>query len=335
MERHFVVRRTGPPALSIRCWTVIGLLVLIAFLLSACGRDKAADEPAVAPETASPAPAAAPVTEKEEPAHVEAVVHEESLETMLRDAQDALEAGDVEKARHALQDALAIAPEDQQARIADVLEDLAMDDLEESKEHLAALLETETPTIAAQLQEALEALEAGNIELARQHMEEAVQVASAEEKAQLQDLIEDLNRGQMEEVLEHLREMAGIQTAGMDEHGPEQHMGGQHDVPTEASDIPNPIPPTEESIARGAELYAKNCAVCHGVEGRGDGPIAATLEKQPANLHADHVQANSDGALFWIISHGRPDSPMPAWANILSEEERWHIVNFLRTFEVE
>ena len=53
----------------------------------------------------------------------------------------------------------------------------------------------------------------------------------------------------------------------------------------------------------------------------------------PADLHEGHVQGNSDGALFHIITHGRPDTPMPPWKDVLPEEQRWHVVNFLRTFQ--
>ncbi len=120
-----------------------------------------------------------------------------------------------------------------------------------------------------------------------------------------------------------------------DGHGAEEHVGGQHGVPPEAIAVKNPVPATEESIALGAQIYAQNCVVCHGANGKGDGPAAASLPKKPANLHARHVQANTDGALFWIISHGKPNSPMPPWDNVLTEEERWHVVNFLRTFQDE
>ncbi|MFQ5343887.1 MAG: c-type cytochrome, partial [Anaerolineae bacterium] len=115
-------------------------------------------------------------------------------------------------------------------------------------------------------------------------------------------------------------------------HGPEEHMGGHHDVPEEAAAVENPIPATEESVVAGATIFAQNCAVCHGETGEGDGPAAAALEEKPANLHEDHVQELSDGALFWIISHGVAKSPMPPWDNILTEDERWHVVNFVRTF---
>jgi mono/diheme cytochrome c family protein len=116
-------------------------------------------------------------------------------------------------------------------------------------------------------------------------------------------------------------------------HGPEEHMAGSHGVPDEAAAVENPVPATDESVAAGAAVFAQNCAVCHGENGEGDGPLAETLDKQPANLHESHVQDLSDGALFWIITHGRPETPMPPWDNVLSETDRWNEVNFLRTFD--
>lgn len=118
-----------------------------------------------------------------------------------------------------------------------------------------------------------------------------------------------------------------------DTHPPEEHMAGEHDVPEEAAAVANPIEATNESIAAGGALYATNCALCHGETGEGDGPGAAGLEQAPADLHEEHVQELSDGALFYIISHGRPETPMPAWENVLNEEQRWQVVNFLRTFK--
>jgi mono/diheme cytochrome c family protein len=116
-------------------------------------------------------------------------------------------------------------------------------------------------------------------------------------------------------------------------HSPDQHMAAQHDVPADAAAVPNPIAANAESMAAGGQFYAASCAVCHGEGGLGDGPGAAGLEKPPANLTEAHVQELSDGALFYIISHGRPDTPMPAWENLLDEEQRWQVVNYLRTFK--
>jgi mono/diheme cytochrome c family protein len=117
-----------------------------------------------------------------------------------------------------------------------------------------------------------------------------------------------------------------------DAHSPEDHMVGAHDVPDEAAAVPNPIEANEESVAQGSELYAASCAVCHGDTGEGDGPGGASLDPLPADLHEDHVQELTDGGLFFIISHGKPETSMPAWENVLTEDERWHVVNFMRTF---
>ncbi len=112
----------------------------------------------------------------------------------------------------------------------------------------------------------------------------------------------------------------------------EEHMEGEHGIPEEAASVPNPVEASEESVATGAALFAANCAVCHGDEGRGDGPTAAGLDPKPANLHEDHVQDLTDGGLFHIITHGVSGTAMVGWESVLSEEERWHVVNFLRTF---
>lgn len=109
-------------------------------------------------------------------------------------------------------------------------------------------------------------------------------------------------------------------------------MEDMHDVPDEAAEVPNPISASDESVATGGELFATHCALCHGDTGEGDGPAASDLAEPPANLHEDHVQGLTDGALFYIISNGIADSPMPPWEALLDEDQRWHVVNFLRTF---
>lgn len=118
-------------------------------------------------------------------------------------------------------------------------------------------------------------------------------------------------------------------------HPSADSMAGDHGVPAKAAAVTNPILASDESISRGAAIFSQSCAACHGAIGEGDGPGAATLNPKPADLHADHVQGNSDGAMFWIISQGREGTAMPAWNTILTEEQRWDVVNFLRTFHEE
>lgn len=95
----------------------------------------------------------------------------------------------------------------------------------------------------------------------------------------------------------------------------------------------SPIPASPESLARGEAVYAEGCAVCHGPEGRGDGPVGITLNPRPANLWI-HMQrgVHSDGQLFEWVTNGFPNSAMPAFRDDYSEEDRWHVINFIRTF---
>jgi putative copper resistance protein D len=84
------------------------------------------------------------------------------------------------------------------------------------------------------------------------------------------------------------------------------------------------------SIARGAAVYAENCALCHGAAGHGDGPAAPGLPVRPADLTWPHLFAHSPGDLFWWVGHGRDDGVMPGFAGILSPNQRWDVVNFIR-----
>jgi mono/diheme cytochrome c family protein len=95
--------------------------------------------------------------------------------------------------------------------------------------------------------------------------------------------------------------------------------------------------PTEfaaTAIAHGAKLFVANCSVCHGTEGRGDGPAAKSLPTPPADLTAEHFWAHSDGELYWYISHGikAPDGSvaMPGFGPALSSEARWDLIDYMR-----
>jgi mono/diheme cytochrome c family protein len=95
----------------------------------------------------------------------------------------------------------------------------------------------------------------------------------------------------------------------------------------------NPVPADDASLARGAELFHINCTACHGVGGKGDGPVAAFLQKKkPADLTSPAIQFLSDGAIFMVITNGRPGT-MPALNENLTVRERWDVVNFVRTLK--
>lgn len=91
----------------------------------------------------------------------------------------------------------------------------------------------------------------------------------------------------------------------------------------------SPLEQTNNSLD-GARLFAINCAHCHGQQGMGDGPVAGYLPDLPPNLHASAVQQKPDEGLYTIVTHG--ENVMPAFEPFLSQEERWALVAFLRTF---
>lgn len=89
-------------------------------------------------------------------------------------------------------------------------------------------------------------------------------------------------------------------------------------------------------LDRGQALYERNCASCHGARGEGDGPLAATLQPQPAK-HSDgeYMNALSDDYLFKVVAEGGAavgKSPMMApWGPSMSDQEIRDVIAFMRT----
>lgn len=94
--------------------------------------------------------------------------------------------------------------------------------------------------------------------------------------------------------------------------------------------VVDPVPVTADSIARGSTVYQANCAVCHGADARGDGPMAQTLNPPPADLIV-HIPMHPDGDLYDFVSNGIQGSAMPAFKDKLSEQERWDVLNYLKS----
>lgn len=86
------------------------------------------------------------------------------------------------------------------------------------------------------------------------------------------------------------------------------------------------------SVANGKSLYHESgCAICHGINGYGDGLAATELNPKPPDLTAPHADNHTAGDLYWWLSYGvKPSSAMPGYSQSLSEEERWDLINFMR-----
>jgi mono/diheme cytochrome c family protein len=102
-------------------------------------------------------------------------------------------------------------------------------------------------------------------------------------------------------------------------------------APAKARKLQNPVPATDDSIAAGKMVYTHRCASCHGEKGDGKGEKAGDLSVEPTNFtDAREMSLSTDGELFWKISEGH--RPMPRFKDKLSENERWDLVNYIRTF---
>jgi mono/diheme cytochrome c family protein len=101
---------------------------------------------------------------------------------------------------------------------------------------------------------------------------------------------------------------------------------------TKAQDprLGNPVAPTADSIARGRELFQQNCVSCHGVDGRGDGPEAASLNPAPTDFRL-HMPLHTDPQFYAFIADGYRGTQMPAFDSAFSDEDIWNLVNFLRS----
>ncbi len=107
------------------------------------------------------------------------------------------------------------------------------------------------------------------------------------------------------------------------------------ELPEDADKTKNPTTVSPESIAKGKELYMErskgNCVFCHGDTGAGNEANLAKLRRKPADLtNKERQAAMTDGEVFWKISKGI-QGIMPAGEKRMTEEERWHVVNYVRT----
>jgi cytochrome c553 len=93
----------------------------------------------------------------------------------------------------------------------------------------------------------------------------------------------------------------------------------------------SPLGHGPQVIADGKEAFGHYCFVCHGLDGQNTGvPFADSISPPIPSLASKEVQQYSDGQLKWIIENGISPSGMPASRGILSDEEMWSIVEFLR-----
>lgn len=98
-------------------------------------------------------------------------------------------------------------------------------------------------------------------------------------------------------------------------------------APKEADAIENPLS-GDGVVSGGKKLFDKMCVICHGLKGKGDGIAGAGLTPRPTNLA---VQDQSEGVIYWKLTEGNP--PMASYKGILSDEERWKLVSYIKSLK--
>ncbi|CAN5226682.1 hypothetical protein BH11MYX1_BH11MYX1_08320 [soil metagenome] len=94
-----------------------------------------------------------------------------------------------------------------------------------------------------------------------------------------------------------------------------------------------PVPVTRALLERGRELFAIACAVCHGVDGEGDTPVAHAMQRRrPPSLHEVRLVELSPGALYRVIVDGY--GVMPSYEVLLTTADRWAVVAYVRTLQL-
>ncbi len=88
--------------------------------------------------------------------------------------------------------------------------------------------------------------------------------------------------------------------------------------------------PAGTNVMRGREVYLKRCWMCHGDAGQGDGQSAQNLVPAPANFTVDEFDTMPDSELFWKLTVGIGNTAMPQWGVLLSEQERWEAIHYVK-----
>ena len=105
--------------------------------------------------------------------------------------------------------------------------------------------------------------------------------------------------------------------------------------PLNAKALVNPLPQNADVLARGKEVFRVNCAMCHGPQAQGNGTVGNFLVEggyiRPPNLTAPATTNKTDGEIFSIVTNGIV--VMPQFKNLLSENDRWSVIEYLRTLQ--
>jgi mono/diheme cytochrome c family protein len=136
-----------------------------------------------------------------------------------------------------------------------------------------------------------------------------------------------------------LAQMHGRHGEGMRHRGQGASMVRHHFVHSQGLDAQysskvSPLAPSDDDLTNGRTQFERHCVSCHGATGAGDGEAGAALDPAPANLaRASRLPIATDAYLYWTIAEGGMPvgSAMPPFKAVLTENEIWQVVAYLRT----
>jgi len=112
---------------------------------------------------------------------------------------------------------------------------------------------------------------------------------------------------------------------------PIMHDPDEGDPAGQYADLANPLPLSVDVLDQGKAIFIRECMVCHGDAGRGQGPYRDLLQPRPPDFGDGSYGDYKDADYFWRISEGVPWTAMPAWKVEYGPEERWTLVHYIRT----
>ena len=100
-----------------------------------------------------------------------------------------------------------------------------------------------------------------------------------------------------------------------------------------SASIKNPLASlTRKDSLEASRLFNINCAICHGVEGKANGPLSTSGKiGAVANLTLDQYVSMADGTMYHSIFYGKNN--MGSYASQLSRKQRWQMVQYIRTLQ--
>ncbi len=103
-------------------------------------------------------------------------------------------------------------------------------------------------------------------------------------------------------------------------------------VPAKYKKMNNPNANKQDTEKIGKTIWIQHCKSCHGSKGLGDGNKAGTLETDLSDFSSSDFQSQTDGDLYYKAIIGRDEMPNFE-KKIPAEEDRWLLINYLRTFK--